>query len=115
VGTARDGFFDRRGQAYLPDVRVAGKTGSLSRPSPPLDYNWFVGFAPYERPQVAFAVLLGNPVKWRTKPYTLAMHLLRAALARKALPAAVAPSVEAEAPPRRRPVKPVREEELPEQ
>ncbi len=83
VGTARDGFYDRRGRAYLPTVKVAAKTGTLSRRSPPLDYNWLVGFAPFDRPQVAFAILLGNPVRWRTKPHYLARQLLQAVFAQR--------------------------------
>jgi cell division protein FtsI/penicillin-binding protein 2 len=83
VGTAKDGFYDAKGKAYLPDYKVAAKTGSLSRTSPALDYNWLVGFAPYDRPQVAFAVLLGNPVRWRTRPHFLARQILQAALARR--------------------------------
>lgn len=83
VGTAKDGFYDARGQAYLPDYKVAAKTGSLSRTSPALDYNWLVGYAPYDRPQVAFAILLGNPVRWRTRPHFLARQILQAALARR--------------------------------
>jgi len=42
----------------LGRVRVAGKTGSLSDKS--LAYSWFVGFAPVEAPQIAFAILLGR-------------------------------------------------------
>lgn len=83
VGTAKDGFYDRRGQAYLPSVKVAAKTGSLSRKSPAVDYNWLVGFAPFDRPQVAFAILLGNEPRWRTKPHFLARQLLQAVFARR--------------------------------
>jgi len=83
VGTARDGFYDRHGRAYLPSVKVAAKTGTLSRKSPPLDYNWLVGFAPFDRPQVAFAILLGNTPRWRTKPHFLARQLLQAVFARR--------------------------------
>ncbi len=81
VGTARDGFYDERGRAYLPAFKVAAKTGTLSRKDPTLDYNWLVGFAPYDRPRIAFAILLGNPVRWRTKPHFLARQLLQAAFA----------------------------------
>jgi cell division protein FtsI/penicillin-binding protein 2 len=78
VGTARDDFYDRRGRAYVPWGKVAGKTGSLSRTDPYVAYSWFVGFAPHEKPEVAFAVLLGNPKKWRIKAATAARLLLRA-------------------------------------
>jgi len=83
VGTARDGFYDRKGRAYLPTVKVAAKTGTLTRKSPPMDYNWLVGFAPFDRPQVAFAILIGNEVRWRTKPHFLARQLLQAVFARR--------------------------------
>jgi len=91
MGTARTSFHDRRGRAFLP-FTVAGKTGSLNHrgrlgdpklPAPGdangyLQYVWFVGFAPLDNPQVAFAVLLGNPAKWRIKAAYAAQRLLRA-------------------------------------
>jgi len=76
MGTARKAFFSRGGRPYLDQVAVAGKTGSLSRKAPFLHYNWFVGFAPADKPEVAFAVLLGNPAKWRIKAHTSARMLL---------------------------------------
>lgn len=76
IGTGRKGFFSRRGRPFLPDVKVGGKTGSLSRRRPFLHYNWFVGFAPAEKPRVALAVLLGNPARWRIKAHTAARNLL---------------------------------------
>jgi cell division protein FtsI/penicillin-binding protein 2 len=45
----------------LAGVRVAGKTGTLTGKDPGgLAYSWFVGFAPADKPEVAFAVLLGR-------------------------------------------------------
>ncbi len=78
VGTARDDFYDRKERAYVPWGRVAGKTGSLTRDDPYVNYNWFMGFAPQEKPEVAFAVLLGNPRKWRIRAPAVARFLLRA-------------------------------------
>lgn len=90
-GTARGGFHDRRGRAYLPGIPVAGKTGTLngweggdlvptSRPDGADDrflaYSWFVGFAPADNPQVAFAVTLGNAQPWNARAHTLARQLL---------------------------------------
>ncbi len=85
VGTARKAFYTSRGLAYVPWGKVAGKTGSLTRPEPYVDYSWFVGFAPARSPEVAFAVLLGNPPKWRVKAAHVARMLLQAygRLARK--------------------------------
>jgi peptidoglycan glycosyltransferase len=68
MGTARAAFHDRRGHPLL-SVAVAGKTGTLSATTDKgqLEYSWFVGYAPTERPQIAFAVVLGNPTSWRIK------------------------------------------------
>ena len=82
VGTAQPGFYDRSGRPYLPWARVAGKTGSLSRTEPFVEYNWFIGFAPARRPKVAFAVLLGNAARWRIKAYHMARFLLHEYLTR---------------------------------
>jgi cell division protein FtsI/penicillin-binding protein 2 len=74
-GTARLGFHDKQGRSLLP-VDVAGKTGSLNRAQPFLSYSWFVGFAPADRPEVAFAVLLGNGENWHKKAHQVAADLL---------------------------------------
>ena len=76
-GTARLGFHDKHsGKKLLPGVAVAGKTGSLNRKAPFLAYSWFVGYAPAEKPEVAFAVLLGNDENWRWKAHQVAAELL---------------------------------------
>ena len=56
--------------------RVAGKTGSLFGERPFVAYSWFVGFAPAENPQIAFAVLLGHDHEGRVKAAQLAKHLV---------------------------------------
>jgi cell division protein FtsI/penicillin-binding protein 2 len=86
-GTARLGFHDKRGRTILP-VPVAGKTGTLNRRGNCsgrvgcggdfLAYSWFVGFAPANEPEVAFAVLLGNSSDWRKKAHQVAAEILRA-------------------------------------
>jgi penicillin-binding protein A len=75
IGTARNSFHSRSGEAVF-SIDVGGKTGSLSRSKPFLHYSWFVGFAPADDPKVAFAVLLGNPEKWKIKAHTAARMLL---------------------------------------
>jgi cell division protein FtsI/penicillin-binding protein 2 len=61
-GSANRAFRDRAtGRRRLAGVRVAGKTGTLTgHDDSGLAYSWFVGFAPADHPQVAFAVLLGR-------------------------------------------------------
>lgn len=40
-------------------IKVAGKTGTAQAPQGE-DHAWFIGFAPYEDPQIAFAIFLEN-------------------------------------------------------
>jgi cell division protein FtsI/penicillin-binding protein 2 len=77
-GTSYKSFHDKRGRPYLPDVRVAGKTGTLTKPTPegPF-YTWFVGFAPSRKPEVAISVLVANGAKWRVKATNVACDMLR--------------------------------------
>jgi penicillin-binding protein 2 len=41
-------------------IRVAGKTGTAQKQSPKgtINFAWFVGFAPIEKPEIAFAVAI---------------------------------------------------------
>jgi len=78
-GTARQFFRGRRNRhSPLESLTVAGKTGSLSEASPFRDYSWFVGFAPVDRPQVAFAVVVMNDRAWRVKAPYVAREALSA-------------------------------------
>lgn len=45
--------------AKIPGVTVAGKTGTAQNPHGK-DHAWFIGFAPYENPKIAVAVLVEN-------------------------------------------------------
>lgn len=83
-GTARKSFVDPQGKPYIADVLVAGKTGSLTgKRSPYLNYNWFIGFAPADHPEIAFAVLLANEPKWRIKAHYAARRLVQIYLERR--------------------------------
>ncbi|MFO7566157.1 MAG: penicillin-binding transpeptidase domain-containing protein [Enhygromyxa sp.] len=77
-GTARDSFRDQQGVEFIPGVPIAGKTGSLTgKRAPVLNYNWFIGFAPADRPEIAFAVILANPAQWRIKAHYAARRLVQ--------------------------------------
>ncbi len=76
-GTARRTFFDDHGNAFLPDVEVAGKTGTLTSGEPYRGYTWFVGFAPADAPQIAVAALVVNEPRWRIKAAYAAREALR--------------------------------------
>jgi peptidoglycan glycosyltransferase len=48
-------------RAAVPEVRVAGKTGTAEGPSG-FPHSWFIGFAPVDAPSIALAVLIeGSP------------------------------------------------------
>lgn len=83
-GTARSSFRDKHGNQYIPGVTVAGKTGSLTgKRAPALNYNWFIGFAPADRPEIAFAVLLANEPKWRIKAHYAGRRLVQLYMQRR--------------------------------
>jgi penicillin-binding protein 2 len=47
------------GLARIPGIQAAGKTGTAENPHG-ADHAWFVGFAPFENPKIAIAVMLEN-------------------------------------------------------
>jgi cell division protein FtsI/penicillin-binding protein 2 len=77
-GTASAAFHEGRGRRCKRtlDWHVAGKTGSLYGDKPFVAYSWFVGFAPAEKPEIAFAVLLGHDHEGRVKAAELAKKLV---------------------------------------
>jgi cell division protein FtsI/penicillin-binding protein 2 len=85
IGTAKGTFRDRRGRRLLP-FEVAGKTGTLSAETDHgyVGYSWFVGYAPAERPTIAFAVVLGNNPTWRIKATYVGRHIVSEVLTSKA-------------------------------
>ncbi|MCC6544508.1 MAG: penicillin-binding protein [Nitrospirae bacterium] len=66
-GTARHAFHTPRGDAYLKDMEVGGKTGSLLGNDPQGDYSWFIGMAPLDDPEIAIAALVINRPTWQIK------------------------------------------------
>jgi cell division protein FtsI/penicillin-binding protein 2 len=46
------------GNANLPDILIAGKTGTAQAGKGREDHAWFVGFAPAQDPRIAFAVIV---------------------------------------------------------
>ena len=67
--------------ARLPDVTVAGKTGTATNPHG-RSHAWFVAFAPAEAPRVAVAVVVENVGYGGTYAAPIAREVLRVALAR---------------------------------
>jgi len=78
-GTATSAFRDRRRRPLLGEIRVAGKTGSLSGGEPEGRFEWFVGVAPADEPRIAVAVLVvQGELYWRTASQIAADVLQRA-------------------------------------
>ncbi len=91
TGTAYQAFHDATGRAYLPGIKVSGKTGTLTRSSTREFVTWFVGYAGTEEPEVAFASLVINRPTWQTKANVFAREMLRAYYAAKGAPGVTAP------------------------
>lgn len=76
-GTARRAFSKRNGKPLLGPVKVAGKTGSLSGTDPKGRYEWFVGVAPADHPEIAVAVLLVQSSQWWRSASQIAAEVLQ--------------------------------------
>lgn len=108
-GTSYRAFHDPKGQAFLPNIGVAGKTGTLTDGTTQRYYTWFTGFAPSRgatvaegdapdvKPprQVAIAVLVVNNATWSIKANVLAREVLRAYFAEQKVPNVTAPQLRA--------------------
>lgn len=82
-GTSRRAFRDSRGRPFLPNISVAGKTGTLTDAKKQRLYTWFVGFAPSREPEVSIAVLAANRPIWHAKANAVARDMLRAYFAKQ--------------------------------
>jgi cell division protein FtsI/penicillin-binding protein 2 len=75
-GTASK-VFHRYGKNLLKKMSICGKTGSLSGVNPPGLYDWFVGFAPADDPQIAFSAMVINHDRWKIKGAFVAQEALK--------------------------------------
>jgi cell division protein FtsI/penicillin-binding protein 2 len=85
-GSAYKTFHDSKGRSFLPNLDVAGKTGTLTRHKENRHYTWLVAFAPASDPEIAVAALVVNTPRWRIKGPDLARDVLRAYFAAKGAP-----------------------------
>jgi penicillin-binding protein A len=74
-GTAANAFRDASGRPVLPNLNIAGKTGTLGREEHTA--SWFVGFAPSRDPRIVVAVLLDNGAVWHMTAKRVASALMR--------------------------------------
>ena len=82
-GTSFKTFHDRAGRPFLPNIRVAGKTGTLQTKKTGTLHTWWVGFAPADKPEVAISVLVNNRGPWSVKGTHVAANMLRVYFADK--------------------------------
>lgn len=98
-GTSYRAFHDGKGKSFLPNIQVAGKTGTLTDAQAQRYYTWFTGFAPsHPQPnqrQVAIAVLVVNQAVWHVKANTVAREMLRAYFAGQKAQGVTAPMLRA--------------------
>jgi cell division protein FtsI/penicillin-binding protein 2 len=106
-GTSYRAFHDPKGAAFLPNIGVAGKTGTLTDSTNGRFYTWFTGFAPSHpsvvasgdtpdsKPprQVAIGVLVVNQATWTIKANVLAREVLRAYFASQKVANVTAPQL----------------------
>lgn len=69
--------FARYARRLWQDVKIAGKTGSLTGDNPPGMYEWFIGFAPADHPRIAVASLVVNHDLWHIKGTYVAQAVMR--------------------------------------
>ena len=98
-GTSYRAFHDEKGHAFIPNIAIAGKTGTLTDQAQNRYYTWFTGFAP-SRPlgdvkTVAIAVLIVNQPNWQVKANVIARDMLRAYFAAQNVPQVTRPSPQA--------------------
>ena len=62
----------------LPNVEVAGKTGSAEDANNALPHSWWVCFAPYDKPTIAIAVLVENSGHGSENALPIARDVLQA-------------------------------------
>ena len=74
-GSARSSF-RRFHRGDLAEVKVGGKTGSLTGFKPKGRYDWFVGFGEMGKRKIAYAVLCINKEKWYVKSSRFAREMM---------------------------------------
>jgi penicillin-binding protein 2 len=67
----------------LPDIAIAGKTGTAQNPHGK-DHAIFVGFAPYDNPKIAIAVIVENAGFGSTAAAPIARDVIKAYLQKAA-------------------------------
>ena len=77
VGVVEDPHGTAHKTVRLPGVQIAGKTGTAEVGGGKADHAWFAGYAPANRPQVAFVVVLEHAGSGGRAAGPLAQELVR--------------------------------------
>jgi penicillin-binding protein A len=71
-------------RAAIDGIQVCGKTGTAQHHDNPgvdeLPHSWFIGFAPYENPQIAVAVIVENGGYGGVKAASIASQIMKSGL-----------------------------------
>lgn len=78
------------GRAGIPNVTWAGKTGSTEHGNSKHTHGWFMGFAPYDNPKIAIAVLIEDAGHGGDIAAPVAKEVVQAYLAKLSKPAKAA-------------------------
>ncbi|GLC29656.1 peptidoglycan D,D-transpeptidase FtsI family protein [Clostridium omnivorum] len=70
------------GNAEVPGIKVAGKTGTADHNDEPnsIPHSWFIGFAPYDNPQIAVAVIVEDGGQGGIAAAKIAGQVMKSAL-----------------------------------
>jgi len=76
IGSARSSFKGLSRYKVYKDMKIGGKTGSLTGFSPKGRHDWFVGYAKKEGHTVAYASLIINKEKWYVRSSYVARQFI---------------------------------------
>jgi len=76
IGSARKSFSGLHKYKIYRDMKIGGKTGSLTGLSPKGRHDWFVGYAEKDGKRVAYASLVINKEKWYVRSAYVARQFI---------------------------------------
>ena len=76
IGSARKSFGGLHKYKVYRDMKIGGKTGSLTGYSPRGRHDWFVGYAEKDGKRVAYASLIINKEKWYVRSAYVARQFI---------------------------------------
>ena len=76
IGSARKSFSGLSRYKVYKDMKIGGKTGSLTGFSPKGRHDWFVGYAEKDGKRIAYASLIINKEKWYVRSAYVARQFI---------------------------------------